>query len=258
MDSFAFGMCVFELLTGQLPKQIDLVELVTEHLEGGAQVLARIRDPRALALSKDGAGAPIGRGGSDSRDWACWGSETAKFDPETGLPVERSAASKTARQGFGSDTARFDPETGLPIERGGASTTTKQGFGSDAARFDSETGKPLKPPPAKAAGYRDGSSSSWELRREKSQPVSQSQRKVVPRVQGSGAGADQNLEDPLISRTTLIPRTTAQNNLGYVGSGYSDDDDDDLESKGGLISKGLIAGGSEGGRGRGGRGRGCC
>jgi hypothetical protein len=34
MDSFAFGMVLFELLTGERPDAMDLLEFVTEHVSG--------------------------------------------------------------------------------------------------------------------------------------------------------------------------------------------------------------------------------
>jgi serine/threonine protein kinase len=58
MDSYAFGVCIFELLTGKSASRFDLSELITGHMQDGPQGLASIRDPRALALGDADGGWP--------------------------------------------------------------------------------------------------------------------------------------------------------------------------------------------------------
>jgi hypothetical protein len=58
MDSYAFGVCIFELLTGKSASRFDLPELISDHMHDGPEGVAKIRDPRALALGDADGGWP--------------------------------------------------------------------------------------------------------------------------------------------------------------------------------------------------------
>jgi hypothetical protein len=59
MDSFALGMCLFELLTAEIPERVELLELVTKGIavskgiERGERGIKDMIDPRAIGLRDD-------------------------------------------------------------------------------------------------------------------------------------------------------------------------------------------------------------